>query len=82
MSNKFVNRSTGNARPATSSRRSVKILLIGQPDDVELTIARLYQCGFCRVEDWSRALPYTQIQEATAKKPGEVMRIYKRSMTL
>jgi hypothetical protein len=41
------------ARPLSSARRSVKILMIGQPDDVELTIARLYQCHFCRVEDWS-----------------------------
>ncbi|PSB17569.1 hypothetical protein C7B76_09695 [filamentous cyanobacterium CCP2] len=69
-------------RPVSSARRSVKILMIGQPEDVDLTIARLYQCGFCRVEDWSRPLPFSQIQEATTKEPGEVMRIYKRSMTL
>jgi hypothetical protein len=69
---------TGNDRPVRSSRRSVKLLLIGQPDDVEQTIAHLYHCGFCRVENWSRALPYAQIQEATVREPGEIMRIYKR----
>ncbi|WP_416670359.1 hypothetical protein [Egbenema bharatensis] len=69
-------------RPISAARRSVKILFIGQPDDVEITIARLYHCGFCRVEDWSRPLPYGQIQQATARAPGEILRIYKRSMTL
>jgi hypothetical protein len=82
MSNEFINSLTGDYRPVQTSRRSVKILLIGQPEDVEVTIARLYHCGFCRVEDWSRALPYAQIQQATAREPGEILRIYKRSMTL
>ncbi|WP_416666030.1 hypothetical protein [Egbenema bharatensis] len=82
MTNEFVHPPTGDIRPVTTTHRSVKILMIGQPEDVEITIARLYQCGFCRVEDWSRPLPFSQIQEATTKEPGEVMRIYKRSMTL
>jgi hypothetical protein len=30
------------------------------------------------VENWSRALPYAQIQAATVREPGEIMRIYKR----
>ena len=71
MSDEFINIPTVDDRPVKASRRSVKILLIGQPEDVEITIARLYHCGFCRVEDWSRALPYTQIQQATAREPGE-----------
>jgi hypothetical protein len=78
MSDEFMSVPTGNDRPVRSSRRSVKLLLIGQPDDVEQTIAHLYHCGFCRVENWSRALPYAQIQEATVREPGEIMRIYKR----
>jgi hypothetical protein len=82
MSDEFIYSSTGDNRPVQTSRRSVKILLIGQPEDVEITIARLYHCGFCRVEDWSRALPYAQIQQLTAREPGEIMRIYRRSMTL
>jgi hypothetical protein len=82
MSDEFINIPTGANRPVQTSRRSVKILLIGQPEDVEVTIARLYHCGFCRVEDWSRALPYAQIQRATAREPGEILRIYKRSITL
>jgi hypothetical protein len=81
MSEDFMNVPTGNDRPVASSRRSVKILMIGQPEDVEQTIAHLYHCGFCRVENWSRALPYAQIQQATIREPGEIMRIYKRSMT-
>jgi predicted phosphoribosyltransferase len=57
---------------------AVKLLIIGQPNDVEVTIALLYPCGFCRVEDWSRPLQFTQIQEAAARQPSEIMRIYKR----
>ncbi|PSB18912.1 hypothetical protein C7B61_19620 [filamentous cyanobacterium CCP1] len=82
MSDEFINIPTGNYRPVTASRRSVKILMIGQPEDVEITIARLHQCNFCRVEDWSKPLPFSQIQQATTKEPGEIMRIYVRSMTL
>jgi hypothetical protein len=78
MSDEFMSVPTGNDRPVRSSRRSVKILMIGQPEDVEQTIAHLYHCGFCRVENWSRALPYAQIQQATVREPGEIMRIYKR----
>jgi hypothetical protein len=81
MSEDFMNVPTGNDRPVEQKRRSVKILMIGQPEDVERTIAHLYHCGFCRVENWSRALPYAQIQQATIREPGEIMRIYKRSMT-
>jgi hypothetical protein len=78
MSDEFMSVPTGDDRPVASSRRSVKMLLIGQPEDVEQTIAHLYHCGFCRVENWSRALPYAQIQQATGREPGEIMRIYKR----
>jgi hypothetical protein len=78
MSDEFMSVPTGDDRPVTSSRRSVKMLLIGQPEDVEQTIAHLYHCGFCRVENWSRALPYARIQQATVREPGEIMRIYKR----
>jgi hypothetical protein len=78
MLDELIDVPTGDDRPVRSNRRSVKILLIGQPDDVERTIAHLYHCGFCRVENWSRALPYAQIQQATTREPGEIMRIYKR----
>jgi hypothetical protein len=78
MADEFMSVPTGDDRPVASSRRSVKMLLIGQPEDVEQTIAHLYHCGFCRVENWSRALPYAQIQAATVREPGEIMRIYKR----
>jgi hypothetical protein len=78
MADEFINVPTGDDRPARSTRRSVKILMIGQPEDVEQMIAHLYHCGFCRVENWSRALPYAQIQAATVREPGEIMRIYKR----
>ncbi|WP_416669899.1 hypothetical protein [Egbenema bharatensis] len=81
MANKFIGQPPSGDRPVSAARRFVKILIIGQPEDVENTIARLYHCSFCRVEDWSRPLPYVQIQEATAREPGEIMRIYKRSMT-
>jgi hypothetical protein len=76
----FVDIPTGDQRSVETKRkrRAVKILMIGQPDDVEAEIAHLYHCGYCRVENWSRALPYTQIQEATVRQPGEIMRIYKR----
>jgi hypothetical protein len=82
MSDKLFGQPPEGDRPLSPARRSVKILMIGQPEDVELTIARLYHCGFCRVEDWSRPLPYGQIQQATTREPGEILRIYKRSMTL
>jgi hypothetical protein len=76
----FVDIPTGDQRSVETKRkrRAVKILMIGQPDDVEAEIAHLYHCGYCRVENWSRALPYAQIQEATVRQPGEIMRIYKR----
>ena len=70
--------SASDDRSIKRKRRAVKILMIGQPDDIEAEIAHLYHCGYCRVENWSRALPYAQIQEATVREPGEIMRIYKR----
>jgi hypothetical protein len=82
MAQAFIGRPPMGDRLTQRARRSVKILIIGQPEDVEVTIARLYHCGFCRTEDWSRPLPYVQIQQATAREPGEILRIYKRSMTL
>jgi hypothetical protein len=76
----FVDIPTGDQRSVETKRqrRAVKILMIGQPEDVEAEIAHLYHCGYCRVENWSRALPYAQIQEATVRQPSEIMRIYKR----
>jgi hypothetical protein len=76
----FVDIPTQGDRPIETKRkrRAVKILMIGQPEDVEAEIAHLYHCGYCRVENWSRALPYSQIQQATVREPGEIMRIYKR----
>ncbi|PSB13481.1 hypothetical protein C7B76_19745 [filamentous cyanobacterium CCP2] len=82
MSQEFIGLPPKGDRLISPARRSVKILMIGQPEDVEITIARLYQCNFCRVEDWSKPLPFSQIQQATTKEPGEIMRIYVRSMTL
>ena len=82
MAQAFIGLPPEGDRPVLFARRSVKLLMIGQPEDVEITIARLYQCNFCRVEDWSRPLPFSQIQQATTKEPGEIMRIYVRSMTL
>jgi hypothetical protein len=81
MAEEFIGLPPVGDRPVSLARRSVKILLIGQPEDVEITIARLHQCNFCRVEDWSKPLPYAQIQQLTAREPGEIMRIYRRSMT-
>ncbi|WAL58358.1 hypothetical protein [Thermocoleostomius sinensis] len=74
----FIDIPSEDTRSIRTKRRAVKILMIGQPEDVEHTIAHLYHCGFCRVENWSRALPYAQIQQATVREPGEIMRIYKR----
>jgi hypothetical protein len=76
----FLDIPTGDQRPVATNRkrRAVKILMIGQPDDVAAEIAYLYHCGYGRVENWSRALPYAQIQQATVREPGEIMRIYKR----
>ena len=82
MSQEFIGLPPRDDRPISPARRSVKLLMIGQPEEVEITIARLYQCNFCRVEDWSKPLPFSQIQQATTKEPGEIMRIYVRSMTL
>jgi hypothetical protein len=82
MSQEFIGLPPQGDRLISPARRSVKLLMISQPEDVEITIARLYQCNFCRVEDWSKPLPFSQIQQATTKEPGEIMRIYLRSMTL
>jgi hypothetical protein len=81
MSDEFIGLPPVGDRSIQPTRRSVKLLMIGQPEDVEMTIAHLYHCGFCRVEDWSRALPYAKIQKSTAREPGEIMRIYQRSMS-
>ncbi|PSB23046.1 hypothetical protein C7B61_11575 [filamentous cyanobacterium CCP1] len=81
MADEFIGLPPSGDRSTQRNRRSVKILLIGQPEDVEMTIARLHQCSFCRVEDWSKPLPFSQIQQATVKEAGEIMRIYQRPST-
>jgi hypothetical protein len=40
----FVEIPTGDTRSIRGKRRAVKILMIGQPDDVEAEIAHLYHC--------------------------------------
>jgi hypothetical protein len=44
MSEDFMNVPTGDDRPVGSTRRSVKILMIGQPEDVEQTRTGLAPC--------------------------------------
>ncbi|GAB4238455.1 MAG: hypothetical protein Kow00121_65330 [Elainellaceae cyanobacterium] len=62
----------------TPGRKSVRILLLGEPESVQQVIQDLHLCRFCEVGVWSRPLKLTEHQQQLSLTPGEVMRIYKR----
>jgi len=68
-------------RPTRARRRSVRLFLLGDPDDVEATIAELHTKQFGEAGLWSRPLSFPETQNQFALNPGEVMRVYKRYMT-
>jgi len=68
-------------RPTRSHRRNVRIFILGNPKDVEETIAELHTKQFGEVGLWSRPLQFSERQNEFALNPGEVMRVYKRYLT-
>jgi hypothetical protein len=66
----FVDVPSRDTRSIRSKRRAVKILMIGQPEDVEVEIAHLYYCGYywwktglerCPMPNGRRAIGYNKL---------------------
>jgi len=68
-------------RPTRTYRRNVRIFILGNPEDVEETIAELHTKQFGEVGLWSRPLQFPDTENQFALNPGEVMRVYKRYLT-
>ncbi|GAB4375841.1 MAG: hypothetical protein Kow00121_22050 [Elainellaceae cyanobacterium] len=66
----------------TSGRKAVRILLLGEPDAVQQVIQELHLCRFCEAGVWSKPLRLAEHQQQLRLNPGEVMRIYKRYLTI
>jgi len=86
MSDEFVNIpgagvSDPDDRPIRTHRRNVRIFILGNPEDVEETIAELHVRQFADAGLWSRSLQFPETQNQFALNPGEVMRVYKRYLT-
>jgi hypothetical protein len=81
MSDAFVNIPGSDDRPVSAGRRSVRMFLMGDPDDVERTIAELHTKQFGEVNLWSKPLRFPETQHQFALNPGEVMRVYKRYLS-
>jgi len=86
MADEFVNSpgagvSEPDDRLNRASRRSVRLFLLGLPQDVEETIAELHTKQFGEASLWSRSLLFPEIQSEFLLNPGEVMRVYKRYLT-
>jgi len=58
----------------TSSRESVKILVIGSPKGVNNIIHTLYRLNFAQISEWSSLQP--------TPNPGEVVSILIRQLSL
>ncbi|GAB4237164.1 MAG: hypothetical protein Kow00121_64260 [Elainellaceae cyanobacterium] len=54
MSDEFVELPTGDDRPVRSSRRSMRLFLIGKAEDVDKTIAELHSKQFGEAGLWSK----------------------------
>jgi hypothetical protein len=81
MSDEFIFLSGSADRPIGTRRRNVRLFLLGDPEDVEQTIAELHTKQFGEVNLWSKPLKFTEIQNEFLLQPGEVMRVYKRYLT-
>ena len=81
MSDEFVNIPGSDNRPTRARRRSVRLFLLGEPEDVEATIVELHTKQFGEVGLWSRPLLFPERQSEFLLNPGEVMRVYKRYLT-
>lgn len=81
MADEFVNIPGSDDRPTRASRRSVRLFLLGEPEDVEATIAELHTKQFGEVGLWSRPLRFPENQNEFLLHLSEVMRVYKRYLT-
>ncbi|GAB4368040.1 MAG: hypothetical protein Kow00121_06830 [Elainellaceae cyanobacterium] len=81
MADEFIEIPGADDRPIKPGRRSVRIFLLGNAEDVERIIAELHSKQFGEAGLWSRSLQFSQIQQQFALQPGEVMRVYKRYLT-
>lgn len=81
VSEEFVDIPGRAATLTRRERRNVRMILIGEPDDVELVMLELHTRQFCDVGLWSRPLRSPQGGEILTNHPHEVIRIYKRYLT-
>lgn len=81
MADEFIDIPGSDDRPTRAGRRSVRLFLLGAPEDVERTIAELHTKHFGDAGLWSRPLQFPERQQQLAPNPGEVMRVYKRYLT-
>jgi len=70
-----------NTDQAGIARRNVRLIVIGDPDDVEGEILRSHLLRHSHVHDWSRPLRSPKGQEILISNPHEVMRIWKRYLS-
>lgn len=61
-------------------RQSIRHLLIGPPEAVNLTIHRLHQLGYAEAGLWSPAIAFSSSELTLTLSPGEVMRVLRRSV--
>ncbi|UBF30039.1 hypothetical protein K9N68_38230 (plasmid) [Kovacikia minuta CCNUW1] len=52
----------------------LRVIAIGSPQVVQFCVARLFQLGYARPDEWSRQLPTVN--------PGEVMRILTKRISV
>jgi hypothetical protein len=67
-------------------RRPLRVLLIGQPQDVSDTIKNLHRRGFTQADEWSRPAPWaateTSVQAQFFTLPiGSVMSVCTKQMS-
>lgn len=70
-----------NTDQAGIARRNVRIIMIGDADDVEKEIIRSHLLRHSHVHDWSRPLKCSEGREILISNPHEIMRIWKRYLT-
>ena len=81
MSDEYVEIPGSTDRPTRSNRRNVRIFVMGEPEDVEQTIAELHTKQFGEVGLWSKPLVFPEMQQQFTLNPCEIMRVYKRYLT-
>ncbi|GAB4369409.1 MAG: hypothetical protein Kow00121_09310 [Elainellaceae cyanobacterium] len=80
MSDELIDIPGSDAQSSRTSRRSVRLFLIGHADDVAQIIGELHVRQFCETKAWSKPLRVPEPHQF-ALQPGEIMRVHKRYLT-